>query len=789
MTETNQDGVAIIGLTGRFPGANNVDEFWRNLVAGVESISKFSPEEMAAAGLDVEAIRRDLDYVPARGILKDPEWFDAAFFGIPPTEAGVMDPQHRLFLEAAWEALENAGYASEIQGRSIGVYAGMSNNPAFMLGLRTQPQVMRLVGDDLVSLGSDKDYLATRVAYKLDLRGPAVNVSTACSTSLVTVCLACQGLLNYQCDMALAGGVSIVFPQQRGYRYEEGSIGSPDGHCRAFDAKAQGTVFSNGLAIVVLKRLADALADGDQIYAVIKGFALNNDGSNKVSFSAPSVEAQAEAIAMAQALAGFDPRTITYVEAHGTATPLGDPIEIAALTQAFRARTAGKHFCAIGSVKTNIGHLDTAAGAAGLIKTALALKHKIIPPSLHYREPNPKIDFAASPFHVVNQLTEWKSGETPRRAGVSSFGTGGTNAHVVLEESPALEPSGPSRPAQLLLLSAKTASALDAAAANLAACLKAKPELNLADAAFTLQTGRAAFNHRRMLVCRGLSDAVAALESRDAKRVFTQQQHLKNPPVVFMFPGQGAQYVNMGAELYQTEPLFREEIDRCAGLLQPHLGLDLREVLYPAADKIKAAEEQLVQTRMTQPALFVIEYALAKLWMFWGIKPAAMIGHSVGEYVAGCLAGVFTLEEGLELVANRARLVQAQPPGSMLAVRLPEPDVLPLLDELLSIAAINSPNLCVVSGPHDAVAKLEKTLEAKGIAARHLSTSHAFHSAIDGPGHRAVHRAAEKSPPSVAANALCFQRHGQMDHRRRSHKPGLLGRPRAAGGAVCRWRR
>ena len=536
-----------------------------------------------------------------------------------------------------------------------------------------------MVGPELVMFGNEKDYLTTRVAYKLGLKGPAVNVSTACSTSLVAVAQACQSLLTYQCDMALAGGSSVTVPQKRGYFHDEGNIGSADGHTRTFDVQSSGTAFGNGVAVVVLKRLADAVADGDRIYAVIKAAALNNDGSHRVSFGAPGVEGQSEVIAMAHALAGVDPETITYVEAHGTATPLGDPIEVAGLTKAFRLGTQAKQFCALGSVKTNLGHLDAAAGVTGLIKVALSLHHRIIPASLHFTKPNPKLDLENSPFYVNATLQEWKTKPgVPRRAGVSAFGTGGTNAHVVLEEAPELPPSGPSRPWQLLVLSAKTPEALDRATANLSEHLRqiascgdaAEAARMLADTAFTLQTGRSEFVHRRIVACRDAADGATALESRDAKRVFTHQQQLKEPPVVFMFPGQGAQYAGMGAELYRSEPVFRAEVDRCAELLQPVLEADLRTLLFPAEGAEKEAGDLLLQTRFTQPALFTIEYALAKLWMSWGIRPASMIGHSVGEYVAGCLAGVFSLEDALTLVARRGALVQAQPGGAMLAVRL-----------------------------------------------------------------------------------------------------------------------
>jgi amino acid adenylation domain-containing protein len=734
MTESLVDGIAIIGLHGRFPGAGSAEEFWSNLVAGRETISFFSDAELTASGLDPAALRRAGHYVPARGVLKEAECFDAAFFGIHPKEAEVMDPQHRVFLEACWEALERAGYApGRIQG-AVGVYAGATFNTYYLHALHPRPELRELVGQEQVMLGNEKDYLATRVAYKLNLKGPAISLNTACSSSLVAVCQACQSLLTYQCDLALAGGISVRTPQQEGYFHQEGNIASPDGHTRTFDATAKGTVFSNGVTIVVLKRLSEALGDGDKIYAVIKGSALNNDGSQRVSFGAPGVEGQSEVITLAQEIAGIEPESVSYIEAHGTATPLGDPIEVTALTKAFRRGTKRNQFCALGSVKSNVGHLDAAAGTAGLIKTALALEHHLLPPSLHFENPNPKLDLENSPFFVNSSLREWKSGNgSPLVAGVSSFGTGGTNAHIVVEEAPQVEPSGPSRPWQLLLLSAKTAEALESATRNLAEHLKAQPEANLADVAYTLQVGRSEFIHRRAVLCRTASEAIALLEKPDTRKVFTGRQELKEPPVVFMFPGQGAQYVNMGSDVYRQERAFRETVDQCAQILQPILETDLRDILFAPGDDEEAANERLRQTRFTQPALFTVEYALAQMWMAWGVKPAAMTGHSVGEYVAGCLAGVFSLEEALVLVARRAEFVQAQAPGSMLAVRLSEPEIRPLLNCELSIAAINSPNLCVVSGPHEAVARLEKEMTERGVGCKALHTSHAFHSAMMEP--------------------------------------------------------
>jgi acyl transferase domain-containing protein/acyl carrier protein/2-polyprenyl-3-methyl-5-hydroxy-6-metoxy-1,4-benzoquinol methylase len=753
---THQTGleIAIIGMAGRFPGARNVDEFWHNLKNGVESISFFTDEELLASGVD-PFLLSDPNYIRANATLPDIEFFDAEFFGFTPREAEITDPQHRLFLECAWSALENAGYDSEKYQGLIGVYAGASL-PSYLLNLYSNQNLINAVDDDQIAIGIDKDYLATRISYKLNLEGPSYTIQTACSTSLVAVHLACQSLLSGECDMALAGGISIQAQGKAGYVYVEGGISSPDGHCRTFDAKAQGTISGDGLGIVVLKRLEDALSDGDTIYAVIKGSATNNDGSFKLSYTAPRIDSQAKVIKAAQVIAEVEPETITYVEAHGTGTVLGDPIEVAALTQAFRTGSQRTGFCAIGSVKSNIGHLDTAAGVAGLIKTALSLKNELLPPSLHFEQPNPKIDFANSPFYVNSTLAEWKRNGIPRRAGVSSFGVGGTNVHVVLEEAPIGEqessistPFGFSqdkslsdqgaalwplsvteeqvRGYQLLVLSAKTNSALETVTANLVQHLQQHPEVNLSDVAYTLSMGRRAFNYRRVLVCQDVSDTVKALSSLEAPRTLTSQE-VKERSLVFMFPGQGSQYVNMTWELYQTEPTFHDAVDLCIELLKPHLGFDLKSILYPSAEQAQAAAEQLQQTAITQPALFVIEYALAKLWMSWGIRPVAAIGHSIGEYVAACLAGVFSLEDALSLVSARGKLMQKLPPGAMLAVPLSEKEVRPLLKEHLSLAAINGVSLCVVSGLTDAVEALQNQLAAQGIECRRLHTSHAFHS-------------------------------------------------------------
>lgn len=745
---TSSNGVAIIGMAGRFPGAATVSEFWQNLCAGVESISFFESQDLDPSVS--QDLRADSQYVPARGTIQAAETFDAAFFGISPREAEIMDPQARVFLELTHEALENAGYVSDTFAGAIGLYAGSGQNTYFERHICGRPEILDRLGAFQTMLANEKDFLTTRTSYKLNLTGPSLNINTACSTSLVAVIQAVQGLLTHQCDMALAGGVSVTTPQNTGYLYQEGGMFSPDGHCRPFDAKAKGTLFNNGAGLVVLKRVEDAIADGDLIYAVVKGIGMNNDGAGKVSFTAPSVQGQMEAILAAQLNAGFHPDSISYIETHGTATPVGDPIEVEALTQAFRTQTAANQFCAITSLKSNVGHLIAAAGVAGLIKTALALHHKKIPASLNFDTPNPAIDFANSPFYVNTQLTDWKS-ETPRRAGVSSFGVGGTNAHVVLEEATSVESSDLCRPRQLLLLSAKTDSALKQSAANLKEHLGQHPDAKLADVAYTLKVGRSAFNHRQFIVCSDIKTAIQLLETPQPTQTGTRHTTVRNPEVVFMFPGQGSQYVNMGRNLYDREPIFRAAVDDCAELLRPFLQRDLREVMHPVAED-EAAATLLRQTLYTQPALFTIEYALAKLWISWGIQPAALIGHSIGEFVAACLAGVFSLADALKLVASRAQMMWDLPGGSMLSVRLSATEVEKFLSPDLAIAAINGPSLCVVSGATELVGKLQQTLEAQEIVCKPLHTSHAFHSPMMEPiiqPFTALIQEIELAPPKV----------------------------------------
>ncbi|HEX2077661.1 MAG TPA: type I polyketide synthase, partial [Longimicrobium sp.] len=732
--------VAVVGMAGRFPGAQSVEELWRNLREGVEAIRHYSRDELLAAGVDAATLDQP-GYVRAFGTLDDAERFDAAAFNLTPRDAEILDPQRRVFLECAWTALEHAGIDPARFEGPIGTFAGSGTNP-YIVHLLSAPALVRAVGALRIHLGNGKDHLATGTAYQLNLRGPTVTVQTACSTSLVAVHLACQSLINGECDVAMAGGVSVVVPTVTGYPYSPDGILSPDGHCRAFDAGAQGTVGGSGAGVVVLRRLEDAIAAGDTIHAVIRGSAINNDGAQKVGYTAPSVAGQARVISEAISLAGVDPSTVQYVETHGAGTPLGDAIELRALKQVFGARNADGHRCALGSVKSSVGHLDTASGVTGLIKTVMSLRHGEIPPSLHCVTPNAELE-GDVPFFVNTALRPWERNGAPRRAGVSSFGIGGTNAHVVLEEAPPREPSGPSREYQLLVVSAKTPAALAASAEALAAHLEREAP-PLADAAATLQTGRRQLEHRLALACRDTDEAVRGLRAAAAKP--SVPAYPGGRPLVFMFPGVGTQYVDMGRGLYDAEPVFRAVVDECCELLRPLLGRDLREVLHSAASaegeggagggwdlrRLTArgaeAEGPLDPTEVAQPAVFVTEYALARLWMSWGVRPVGLIGHSLGEYVAACVAGVLTLEDALRLVARRARMIAALPSGAMLAVPLGEAALRQILPAALDVAAVNTPESCVAAGPAAEIEAFAAALAERGTVSLRLPARHAFHS-------------------------------------------------------------
>lgn len=743
--------IAIVGMSCRMPGARNIDEFWRNLAGGIESITRLSDEEIVQSGVPRAHVSAS-NYVKAAPLLEEPGGFDAPFFGFSPMEARMIDPQHRILLELAWEALEDAGCDSGRYRGRIGVFTGAAMNTYFMnSGLSSR------FSDDYIPtlIASDKDFLSTRLSYKLNLKGPSITIQTACSTSLVAVHLARQSLLTEETDMALAGAVSVRVPHRAGYFFDAGGVVSPDGHVRAFDARANGTVFGSGGGIIALKRLKDAIADGNTIHAVIKGSAVNNDGSEKAGYTTPSVNSQADAVVEAVANAGIDGNSISYIEAHGSGTPVGDPIEIMALTKAFRTFTEQSGYCAIGSVKTNVGHLDAASGIAGLIKTVLALKHRQIPASLNYSQANPEIDFPGTPFYVNTVLAPWTS-EGPRRAGIMSTGMGGTNAHVVLEEAPPAVETVNSNTSNLLILSARTPTALDSLSARVVEFLKSSAAINMDDVAFTLQTGRRRFPYRKYLVGAGRVDAIARLEET-SKRIGTSHIDESPPrPVMFLLPGVGSHYVGMAHGLYEHFAAFRSEVDRCAQILEPYLGADIRQIIYPrsagwrkhesgrridlkkmlagtAAGQEDADTKTLNQTAYTQPALFSIEYALARLWNHLGIVPDAIVGHSMGEYVAACLSGVLSLEDALRLIVRRTQLVDQLPRGRMLAVALPESEVLSLLHHDLSIALINGPNLCVVAGPVPAVDDFERTLKRKEVIYRPVDNTHAFHSRMLDP--------------------------------------------------------
>jgi acyl transferase domain-containing protein/thioesterase domain-containing protein/aryl carrier-like protein len=721
--------IAVIAMAGRFPGAPSLDQYWTNVRDGVESVRFFSDEELLAAGED-PSLLADPAYVRAWPQLEGIENFDAGFFGMSPRDASVMDPQHRFFLEVAWEAMERAGYSGKSAPLATGVFAATGMNHYMLYHVVPNKEIMRTVGEWLARHnGNDMNFLATRAAYQMNLKGPAMNVQTACSSSLTAIHIACQSLLNRETDLALAGASTMSLPQDRGYLYKQGEILSADGHCRPFDAGSKGTLFGSGTGCVVLKRLEDALEDGDTILAVIRGTAINNDGSQKVGYLAPSVDGQARAVSEALAISGVPAESIGMIEAHGTGTAVGDPIEVEALSQAYAPLTDRKGFIALGSVKANIGHLGEAAGMAGFIKTVLAMQHQQFPPCVNFTAPNPQIDFASSPFFVNTTLAPWPRGASPRRAGVTALGAGGTNTHLILEEAPAVVPSeAPQRAAQLLTISAKTRTALERASLRLADALDAEPAVSLADAAWTLQEGRVSFQYRRTVVGRTAAQVAAAL--REPQKGTVNATSADDARIVYMFPGGGAQYASMGRELYETEAPYRQAFDECLAEMPDSLAGTMRRLVFPASADVASATTELETPRFALPALFATEYATARLLTSWGLEPAGLIGHSMGEYVAACLAGVFTLRDALTLVIERARLFETLPAGGMLSVELSEAELLPLLGQELSIAAVNGPKLCVASGPVAAIDALQATLQQRDIESTRIHIAVAAHSVM-----------------------------------------------------------
>ncbi|MDJ0842564.1 MAG: condensation domain-containing protein, partial [Acidobacteriota bacterium] len=718
--------IAVIGLACRFPGAENEAAFWQNLAEGKEAITFLTDNQLRDAGIDSETIGNP-NYVKAAAMLEGAETFDAAFFGFTPREAQLLDPQHRVFLELAWHALENAGYDPGTTPDRIGVFAGAGMNTYLLNNLI--PNRARLNADNFqVMVTNDKDFLPTRTAYKLGLKGPAISIQTGCSTSLVAVDQACENLRTGKCEMALAGGVAVRSPQAEGYPYQEGMIASPDGHTRPFDAAGSGTLFGSGAGVVVLKPLKAALADGDHIQAVLRGSAVNNDGTDKISYTAPGIEGQATVIGEAMRRAGVRAREIDYVEAHGTGTELGDPIELAALNQAWYLNGGSGETVALGSVKSNMGHLDTAAGIAGLIKVVLSLKHGLLPPSLHFRKPNPKIDFG--PFQVNAGARPWPRGERPRLAGVSSFGIGGTNAHAVVAEAPEPKPSETRRRMFLLPISARNNRALDQLTSRLAAFIEKRPDLSPADIAYTLQMGRASLTHRRIATAGHCSEVVKALR---LSQETPAHQPLTNPDVVFLFPGGGTQYPNMGRSLYQSEPVYRDIIDKCALILRAHLDLDIRDLLFPEPGSETAAAEKLSAARNQPAIIFTAGYAMARLCLSWNICPKALLGHSNGEYTAACLAGVMSLEDALAMTAYRGLVFEEAGAGGMLAVEAAEETLLPFLTPDLTVAAVNGPTRCTASGPAHSIDALEARLADAGIDYQRLSIPMAGHSSLLDP--------------------------------------------------------
>ncbi|MEM7363334.1 MAG: type I polyketide synthase, partial [Pseudomonadota bacterium] len=722
--------IAIVGMAVRVPGANTPEEYWSNLRNGVESVQFYDDSELIDRGVPPEMVRNP-DYVKAGAPLADFDQFDPDFFGFSPKEAGILDPQHRQFYECAWEAMERAGHTPSRFDGAVGVFAGCGMGAYFSFNILTNPELINSVGLFLLRhTGNDKDFLSTRVSYNFDLKGPSVNVQTACSTSAVATHLACQSLLSEECDMALAGGVTLEIPHGHGYLYKEGEILSPDGHCRAFDHRSKGTIFGSGTGVVVLRRLEDAIQDGDHIHAVILGTAVNNDGSGKVGYLAPSVDGQAQAVAEALAVADVDADSIQYVECHGTGTPVGDPIEVSALTQAFRESTDETGFCGIGSVKTNIGHLDTAAGVASLIKAALAVEHGEIPPSLNYEKPNPTIDFESSPFYVNDTLKDWRSTDGPRRAAINSLGVGGTNAFVIIEEPPEKENrEAPASRDHVIAMSAKSRKSLDAWGNRLAAYLEENEEVQLSDVAYSLLEGREAFEHRRVLAGANREELIDILRSKDQRRLFTHNSEDAPDSAVFMFPGGGAQYVGMGRDLYASGGVFSQVMDEGLVILEAKTDTPFKDI-WLAANGDETADREMQKPSVQLPLIFMVEYALARQWMAEGLEPAALIGHSMGENAAACLAGVMSYPDALGLVLLRGQLMDTAPAGGMLSVQLSEDELKPWLGSELDLAGVNSPSLSVASGADDLLDVLSTKLDEAGVEYQRIPINIAAHSRL-----------------------------------------------------------
>lgn len=714
MTQSiNKKDIAIIGMSGVFPKSANIDQLWNHLLNGDELIHFYSEKELEQLGIDPAAEKQQ---VFASAHLEHGDTFDHSFFGFTSEEAFYMDPQIRKFFEHSWLAIEDAGYDITSLEERVGVFAAASDN----LNWRAYTNFAQPKNINPFFLGqiSNKNYMNTLLSYKLNLRGPSYCVNTACSSSLVAIHLACRNLLLRECSMAIAGASRITTTKEIGYTYQPGMIFSKDGHCKAFDAAASGTISGEGVGVVVLKRLEDALNDKDPIYAVIKSSITNNDGANKIGFTAPSVEGQYDCIRQSHHVAKIDPATISFVETHGTGTDLGDSIEIESLNKAFSFNTE-KH-CAIGSVKSNMGHLDAAAGVSGLIKAALTIKHRVLPASLHFENANENINFDQGPFYVNTTNKKFDSA-TVLRGAVSSFGMGGTNAHVLLEESPVQQRTNHESPFELITFSAKTEEALYEYERTIVDFLAKHKEANISDIAFTYATGRAQFNHRGTLL-------LSNREIIQTKINSISKQNL--PTLIFLFSGQGSQYKKMGEYLYKNEPFFTGILDVGFNFIKQKTGEDFKSVLY---GDDATADDDLKDTKYTQPLLFLFEYALAKLLMYWGIHPSHMMGHSLGEYTAACVSGVFQFEEALQLIIKRGALMNQAISGAMLAIKEPIENIEEFLNDDLDIAAINTGNSVVISGSHEDISKLKTILEGEKMNSLVLPTSHAFHSKFMDP--------------------------------------------------------